>query len=120
MSSSKSEGIDFEAIVKSAVQVSRDQSLDKKWSNVLFSRSVKDIISNESPDAQALWRDLRAVVRVMRLGRGLYIHELAKLTSLSPRRVRQCIRLIITFGGVVEVICDDWEPANEGRFLLHN
>lgn len=116
----KSEGLQFEAIVKSAVEISRDQSVDKKWSKVLFNPCVKDIISNESRDAQALWHDLRAIVRVMRLGRSLYIHELAKLTSLSPGRIRQCIRLIITFGGVVEVICDDWEPGNEGRFLLHN
>lgn len=116
----KCEYEDVENYLKTVVVKSRDRALIRQEFKRLFSQQSQDLMENEPAPSKELWGNLQTVVMLMRRKGGASLHEITKFTGLPPTNVRQCIRLVITFGGDVEVVCKDWEGANEGRFQLHN
>jgi hypothetical protein len=69
--------------------------------------------------ANQLWEHLILLILIIRRRPGASIKELSATMSLSPRQIRNCLKLVINLGGEVELICGVGQRANEGRFLLH-
>ena len=117
-----SSGFISERTIKEGTVISRDRAIQAKEFTSLFSMATEHCseFSEHDVSTRELWEHLLFVAVLMRRNNGASIADLMKTTGLPGEEIRRCIRIIIDLGGEVQVIINDRQNANDGRFILHN
>ena len=117
-----SSGFIAEKTIKEGTVISRDRAIQAKEFTSIFSMAAEHFSSFSEHDASTreLWENLLFVAILMRRNNGASTADIMKETGLPGEEIRRCIRILIDLGGEVQVIINDRQNANDGRFVLHN
>lgn len=106
--------------VKNSIFVSRDSVVQKKAFLDAFRYTSVPDFCDFSPEAELLWDHLVLLVKIMRANPGVTIKDLMWHTNLSARDIRSGLRLLVTLGAEIELVCKKWQAVKDGGYILHN